>query len=100
MTQHTQDLRVAALQTDISWENPKVNIQLIQRQIYGVNDGTDLIILPEMWSSGFSMRPEHVAMIGTMHGSTRPTVGPSRSKLCGAGVKKKMPRLWAVFPAE
>ena len=62
MTQHTQDLRVAALQTDISWENPKANIQLIQRQIDGVNDGTDLIILPEMWATGFSMRPDDIAM--------------------------------------
>ena len=41
---------------DISWENPKENFKTIEK---GVNDiDIDLLILPEMFSTGFSMNSE------------------------------------------
>ena len=56
------DLRVAALQTALHWEDAEANIKHIQHHISLQEGEVDLIVLPEMWSSGFSMRPEHVAM--------------------------------------
>ena len=56
------DLRVAALQTALHWEDAEANIKHVQHHISLQEGEVDLIVLPEMWSSGFSMRPEHVAM--------------------------------------
>jgi predicted amidohydrolase len=62
MTHPIQDLRVAALQTDLHWENPKANALNIERQMDAMNGDTDLIVLPEMWATGFSMKPDKIAM--------------------------------------
>jgi omega-amidase len=55
-----QDLTVSLVQLDIFWENPERNIQhmnsLLGRQALG-----DVVILPEMFGSGFSMNVENVA---------------------------------------
>ena len=56
------DLRVAALQTSLHWEDAAANIQHIEHYMSLQVGEVDLIVLPEMWSSGFSMRPERVAM--------------------------------------
>jgi predicted amidohydrolase len=61
------NLRISLLQFDIAWENPEANITYLDQQIDELPE-TDLIILPEMWSTGFSMQPEKVA---------EPTDGPS-----------------------
>lgn len=53
-------MRVAAIQTDLHWENCSANFQHIQQHISGL-DNVDLIILPEMFNSGFTMNPISVA---------------------------------------
>jgi predicted amidohydrolase len=58
----------ALLQTNLIWENPAENRKLIEQQLIEVNELVDLIVLPEMFTSGFTMNPKAVAE--TMRGET------------------------------
>ena len=50
-------LKILALQLDLVWENPEANIRQIEESIKSHSDSPDLILLPEMFSTGFSMNP-------------------------------------------
>ncbi|MHA7842136.1 MAG: amidohydrolase [Winogradskyella sp.] len=59
-------LNVALVQTTLAWENPKANRIHIEDKVSSIT--ADLIVLPEMFSSGFTMNPSEVAE--TMNGET------------------------------
>ncbi len=48
-------LRVSLVQLDLKWGNVEENLQSIARLISSLKNATDLIVLPEMFSSGFIM---------------------------------------------
>lgn len=50
-----QNLNISLIQTDLVWENPRANIDNFETKITSDNSNPDLIILPEMFNSGFSM---------------------------------------------
>ncbi len=52
------DLSVALIQTYLAWEDFDANIQHIHKQIISLPEDVDLIVLPEMFTTGFTMRPE------------------------------------------
>jgi len=55
-------LRVAAIQHDIVWEKPAENFAAITPMIdTAVAEGAGMVVLAEMWSTGFSMNSEEVA---------------------------------------
>ncbi|MGO2294505.1 MAG: amidohydrolase [Psychroflexus halocasei] len=54
-------LAVSYLQTDLIWESPEENRQKFEKYIVEEAEKTDLIILQEMFTTGFSMHPEGVA---------------------------------------
>lgn len=57
-------LRISILQFPLFWENPADNIDFFGHQIATLNEQNqmpDLIVLPEMWSTGFSMGLQTVA---------------------------------------
>jgi predicted amidohydrolase len=55
-------MRVAAIQHDITWEDPESTREHVRPLIArAAADGARLIALPEMFATGFSMRPERVA---------------------------------------
>ena len=56
-----QDLKITLIQTNLVWENIEKNVQYFQTKIEALNKETDLIILPEMFSTGFSMNAEQLA---------------------------------------
>jgi len=56
-----RDLKVTLIQTSLFWENIEKNISLFDEKIDGINDKTDLIVLPEMFTTGFSMNAEKLA---------------------------------------
>lgn len=60
-------LKVALIQTNLVWENPGKNRRLLNDKINAIS-GVDLFILPEMFTSGFTMNPPSVAE--TMEGKT------------------------------
>ncbi|SDB64197.1 Predicted amidohydrolase [Flavobacteriaceae bacterium MAR_2010_188] len=61
-------LKVAILQSDLVWENAEENRINFTNQLIGLNDTVDLIVLPEMFSTGFSMNAEE--LYETMEGDT------------------------------
>lgn len=53
-------MNVTLLQTDIQWAEPEANIRQAQ-QLIDSCQGSDLYVLPEMWSTGFATEPEGIA---------------------------------------
>jgi predicted amidohydrolase len=47
-------LKVALIQLDIAWENPKANRITLEKKIQKLPSDVDLIILPEMFTTGFT----------------------------------------------
>lgn len=62
------ELKIALIQADLVWENPKQNRSNFSKKIDGLTEDVDLLILPEMFSSGFTMNASAVAE--TMQGET------------------------------
>lgn len=56
-----QKLRTALLQVDLFWEDIQGNIELFDKKIKELPQEVDLIILPEMFSTGFSMNAKNLA---------------------------------------
>ena len=50
-----QDLRITLLQTELHWQAPEANRLAFEGMIYAMAPQTDLIVLPEMFTTGFSM---------------------------------------------
>lgn len=50
-----QNLNISLIQTDLAWENPQANFRNFEEKLNTLTDNPDLIILPEMFNSGFSM---------------------------------------------
>lgn len=61
-------LKIALIQSSLTWENPTENRSHLAQKITGFMEDVDLIVLPEMFSSGFTMNPKAVAE--TMQGET------------------------------
>lgn len=50
-----QDLKITLIQSDLVWENKEANLDAFSKKIESIDSPTDLIILPEMFSTGFTM---------------------------------------------
>lgn len=61
-------MKIALIQTSLTWENPIENRSHLSQKINGFMEDVDLIVLPEMFSSGFTMDPKNIAE--TMQGET------------------------------
>ena len=57
------NLRVSLVQTDLVWEDPTANCAALEEKLSDLAGKTDVIVLPEMFATGFSMTP-HGAEIG------------------------------------
>lgn len=56
-----QDLNITIVQTDLAWRDPEKNFQQFDRLINMINEPTDLIVLPEMFTTGFTTQPIELA---------------------------------------
>lgn len=54
-------LTITLVQTALSWEDKEANLRQLEEKIEGIREKTELVVLPEMFSTGFSMRPELLA---------------------------------------
>jgi len=64
-------LRISLCQTDCFWQDASANRNHLEKKIEALNSSTtDLIILPEMFSTGFSMESEKLA-----ESMTGPSIG-------------------------
>ena len=62
------DLKVTSIQSNLIWENPVANLDSFNKKIDSIKDKPDVIILPEMFNTGFSINPQKCAE--TMDGIT------------------------------
>lgn len=56
-----ENLRITAVQSDISWHNTEENLARVESLVKNYKASSDLIILPEMFNTGFSMKPEKIS---------------------------------------
>lgn len=61
-------MKIALIQIPLVWEDPKSNRSIFEEKINLIEAGIDLIVLPEMFTTGFTMHPERVSE--TMKGET------------------------------
>lgn len=55
------NLLVTTIQTNLHWEDKAANLQMLEQKIKSIGEKTEVVILPEMFSTGFSMKPELLA---------------------------------------
>ncbi len=63
-----QHLKIALVQVDLIWQNVEQNRLQFSKKIKSINETVDVIVLPEMFTTGFSMQPQEIAE--TMQGET------------------------------
>lgn len=56
-----EDLTVTIIQSDLVWENPQKNRDIFSEKIKSIKESTDLIILPEMFTTGFTVNAAPLA---------------------------------------
>ncbi len=62
------NLTITTIQSRLHWEDKQANLSMFEEKIRGIKENTELVILPEMFSTGFSMNPGRLAE--TMEGET------------------------------
>jgi predicted amidohydrolase len=79
-------MRLSIVQTRIIWEKPEENRQIFSKKLAHLEGQTDLILLPEMFTTGFSM--DAAGLAETMEGPTVDWMARIASKLqavvCGS----------------
>jgi len=50
-------LTITIVQPNLHWENKKANLEMLTQKIESI-EKTEVVILPEMFSTGFSMQPK------------------------------------------
>ena len=61
-------LTITTIQSNLLWEEKSANLNMLEKKISGMEEKTEIVVLPEMFSTGFSMKPEQLAE--TMDGET------------------------------
>jgi predicted amidohydrolase len=92
-------MRACGIQCDLVWEDPAANRQRLQGRVReAAASGARLVALPEMWPTGFSMRPEVTAepegaaserFLAELAAETGAAVGGSLAQLPAAGGKAR-----------
>jgi omega-amidase len=54
-------LTFTLIQTNLHWEDKAANLQMLEEKINSIQHPTQIIVLPEMFNTGFSMKPEEFA---------------------------------------
>lgn len=57
----SNSLRISLFQTDLVWEDKEANLNQIAQAARSLSGVSDLLVLPEMVTTGFSMAPERLA---------------------------------------
>ena len=54
-------LNISLVQADLAWQQPRENREHLESMLAGVSPGSDLVILPEMFTTGFTMQAAEFA---------------------------------------
>ena len=50
-------LTITTIQTSLYWEDKRANLQMLEEKVFSIPEKTEIVVLPEMFSTGFSMQP-------------------------------------------
>ncbi|MGG9970843.1 amidohydrolase [Ferruginibacter sp. SUN002] len=50
-------LSITTIQTNLHWEDKAANLKMLEAKILSIQQKTEIVVLPEMFSTGFSMQP-------------------------------------------
>lgn len=62
------NLHISLIQTDLFWEDKFRNLEMLEKKIAATEAATQIVVLPEMFTTGFTMQPKLFAE--TMNGPT------------------------------
>lgn len=81
-----QNLKVAIIQANLEWEHPEKNRYHFSEMIDQISENVDLIVLPEMFTTGFSMSPKKGAekLDGTTTQWMQKIAREKNSAICGS----------------
>jgi len=54
-------MKISVIQSDLKWENKSDNLAKLEKLIDPLYNKTDVVVLPEMFNSGFSMHPAELS---------------------------------------
>lgn len=54
-------LTFTLIQANLHWEDKEANLKMLEKKINSIDGKTQVVVLPEMFSTGFSMKPEQMA---------------------------------------
>jgi predicted amidohydrolase len=79
-------LHFSLIQTSLFWEDKGANLDQLSQKINAIDQPTEIIVLPEMFSTGFSMQPKKLAenMDGPTVDWMRRTAAAKRAILAGS----------------
>lgn len=63
-----ENLNISIVQTSLFWEDKAANLRMLEELILPLKEKTDVIVLPEMFTTGFTMKAQEFAE--PMNGST------------------------------
>ena len=61
MKNENNTLKIALVQSSLHWENPIANRAMFSKKIEQIEGAIDVIVLPEMFTTGFTMSPQNIA---------------------------------------
>ncbi|MEX1383176.1 amidohydrolase [Lutibacter sp.] len=81
-----QHLKIALIQADLVWQNAKQNRIKFSKKINNITETVDLIVLPEMFTTGFSMQPQKIAeyMVGDTVKWMQQIASEKKTAICGS----------------
>jgi omega-amidase len=56
-----QDLKITLIQSDLHWEDTEANLAMFEEKVWQIGNTTDVIVLPEMFTTGFTMAAPKLA---------------------------------------
>ncbi|MBX5438531.1 MAG: nitrilase family protein [Thermoflavifilum sp.] len=89
-------LHLALMQIDIAWEQVDDNLQHIEQQLTQLPAATEVVFLPEMFATGFSMDVEKLAepMDGRIVQWMKTQAARHRTILCGSVMIRDQGQFW------
>ena len=84
-------LTITTIQTNLHWEDKPANLRMLEEKIMGIKEKTEIVVLPEMFNTGFTMQPEKLA---------EPMEGETVSWMKRVAMKKRVVLVGSVAIAE
>ncbi|MFD2825206.1 amidohydrolase [Leeuwenhoekiella polynyae] len=85
----SQTLEIAAIQANLVWEDPAANRAYFDEKLAAIKKEVELIILPEMFATGFSMNPDGIADTGETLNWMRTKAAELKSAIAGSLMVKE-----------